>query len=343
MRVPESLFGRLFRYARSTAIDQLENFTTEALAAAIESDPMPLLAVLERQGLVSSAPRGLQVVVTTQEVVPRVGVLDLVVRTYVDRAPHREIWVEVKAWAPESGDQLARYRRAITQRSDGDRCILLTLGPRSIGDEEAVPWIPWRAIRDVARSPEAGTLWRELAAFLEERGMTDDSSDPITAREAASLLDGHGLFRKAVRVLTEVGEVGLERWPWWGWGNRDQVSQLVLGQFQRHRRYTMATTARPVYLVIGYTDLYASGEAHLTVWVETDPRKPDLRQRVLAAAKELDPAWAQRIDSWQALLRTQRAATIEGVPATLQWFTARLDELEAVGLRPESFASQAAP
>jgi hypothetical protein len=117
------------------------------------------------------------------------------------------------------------------------------------------------------------------------------------------------------------------------------VSQLVLGQFQRHRRYTIATAPGPVYLVLGYTDQYSTGEAHLTVWVESHPRKPDLRQRVLGSATALDPAWAHRMDTWQALLRTQRAATIEGVPATLQWFAARLDELEAVGLRPELFAS----
>ena len=68
--------------------------------------------------------------------------------------------------------------------------------------------------------------------------MVDPSSNPISAREAASLLDAHAQFRRATRVLTEVTEQGHLRWPTWDWGGKDQVTQAVPGQFQRHQRLT---------------------------------------------------------------------------------------------------------
>lgn len=166
--------------------------------------------------------------------------------------------------------------------------------------------------------------------------MADESSEPVSAREAASLRDAHSLFKKATRVLTEVSERGKVRWPDWGWGGRDQITQLILGQFQRHARYTIATSSKPAYLVIGFTDLYVTGEAYLTVWVETDPKKPAIRQGVIAAAEAggLDAGWARRLDTWQALSKTQRAATVEGSAATVAWFESCLDELSLAGVQP---------
>lgn len=168
--------------------------------------------------------------------------------------------------------------------------------------------------------------------------MADPSTDPVSAGEAASMLDAHNLFRKATRVLTEVNEAAKVRWPEWGWGNKDQVAQLILGQFQRHARFTISTTSKPVYLILGYTDLLATGEAHLTVWVESDPKKVAVRMALLKAADEggLHPSWIRRTDSWQALGKTHRAATLEGAQDTVDWLLARLEDLEASGLGPSS-------
>jgi hypothetical protein len=146
--VSDSLFGRLFRYARSTETDQLENFTTEALAAAIREQPTPFLATLAEHGIPAALPSArTSVLVTTQEAVAGVGIVDLVVRLFDGTSLRQEVWVEVKVWAPESGDQLARYRAHLLSRPDGDRCTLVTLGPRRL--DGAVPWIAWQALRDV--------------------------------------------------------------------------------------------------------------------------------------------------------------------------------------------------
>jgi hypothetical protein len=141
---------------------------------------------------------------------------------------------------------------------------------------------------------------------------------------------------KATKVLADVNELGKQRWPDWSWGGRDQITQQILGQFQRHARYTIYTSSKTVYLVIGFTDLYATGEAHLSVWVETDPKKPVIRQGVVAAAEAggLDASWLRRLDTWQALSKTQRAATVEGSEATVLWFERCLDELALAGVGP---------
>lgn len=332
----ESLFGRLYRFARSTEVDQRENFTTEALGAAIRAQPAPFFEALLEHGVIAERPKGTSVLVVTQEVVPGVGIIDLTVRVYRAGDLEREIWIEAKIWAGESGDQLARYQGHLASRLDGDRCVLMILGPRPIGYSSA-PWVSWQALREfITKSVAPSALWTELCEFLREVGVADESSEPVSAREAASLLDAHSLFKKAAMVLTEVSELGKERWPEWSWGGRDQITQLILGQFQRHARYTIATSSKPAYLIVGFTDLYATGEAHLTVWVESDPKKPVVRQGVIAAAEAggLDASWLRRLDTWQALSKTQRAATVEGRAATVAWFERSLDELDAAGIGP---------
>lgn len=332
----ESLFGRLYRFARSTEVDQRENFTTEALGAAIRAQPAPFFEALLEHGVIAESPKGTGVLVVTQEIVPGVGIIDLTVRVYRAGDLEREIWIEAKIWAGESGDQLARYQGHLASRPDGDRCVLMILGPRPIGST-AAPWVSWQALREsITRSVAPSALWTELCEFLLEVGVADESSEPVSAREAASLHDAHSLFKKAAKVLTEVNELGKERWPEWSWGGRDQITQLILGQFQRHARYTISTGSTPGYIVIGFTDLYATGEAHLTVWVETDPKKPTIRQGVIAAAETggLDATWLRRLDTWQALSKTQRAATVEGSAATVKWFERCLDELAAAGIGP---------
>jgi hypothetical protein len=335
--VTDSLFGRLFRYARATGAEQLENFTTEALAAAIRAQPGPFVDVLTEQGVLPAAPSAEAVLVTTQEVVPGVGVIDLVVRLFDRLELRHEIWVEAKVWAPESGDQLARYRAHIQGRSDAGRCRLVTLGPRPVASDGEIPWLSWQALRDtVAMSKDPDHLWLELGLFLEETNVADESTEPITAREAASLLDASTLFKKATRVLAEVSESGQAHHPEWGWGSKEQVAQLVLGRFQRQGQYAIATSSRPVYLVLGYAAHRLSGEAYLTLGVEHDPRKPQVRQAVLAMAETggLDGAWVRRLDTWQALAREQRATTIEGLAANVEWFAQRLAELKVAGVKP---------
>lgn len=274
---------------------------------------------------------------STQEVVSGVGIVDLVARAIDGSDIEAEVWVEAKVWAAESGDQLSRNQRHLAGQQDGTPRSLVVIGPRPVGSADGAPWVSWQSIRDeVARSADVNPLWREFSTFLEERNVADVSNDPVTAREAASMVDAHNLFRKATKVLTDVNALGQQQWPAWGWGGKDQITQSILGQFQRHSRFTIFTGSKPIYLVLGYTDLSGTGEAHLTVWVESDPRKADLRMDILKAAENggLDVTWVRRLDSWQALGRTQRAAMVDGPEASIAWFAARLSELASAGIEP---------
>src|SRR5258708_5676929 len=99
------MFSNLFTYARSRDVDQLENFTTEAFAASIRVDPKPFADVLVRHGVGVGAHPNPAFLVATQEVVPGVGIIDLIVRAIHGSDIEAEVWVEVKVWASESGDQ----------------------------------------------------------------------------------------------------------------------------------------------------------------------------------------------------------------------------------------------
>lgn len=338
----ESMFSRLFTYARSSSVSQIENFTTEALAAAIRIDPSPFYVALARHGVVPGPMRAERLVVSTQESMPNVGIIDLIVRELEHSTITKELWVEAKVWAGESGDQLARYSRSIASRMDGVERVLIVLGPRPVGAVSGVPWLPWQAVRDgVKATDRSNAIWQELSQFLEERNVADLSTDPMSAREIASLRDAHNLFVKATRVLTLVNARATDEYPTWGWGGKDQITQTILGQFQRHARLTITTTQRPVYLVLGYSDLFATGEAHLSVWVESDPKKVDVRAGMheVAAIGQLSDRWIRRLDSWQGLSVSQRAVTVEGVEANVGWFVDRLSELAAAGLAPTGSAA----
>ena len=333
----ESLFSRLFTYARSTKAHQIENYTTEALAAVIRSDPRPFATTLVRHGLMEPMTRSTQVISDTQVVVPNVGIVDLIARRVDETRITAEVWVEAKIWAPESGNQLARYQQHLATMTDGVKRVLLTVGPKPVAAGEAIPWIAWQEIRDeVNRIADVNPLWREFSAFLEERNVADISSDPISAREVVSMSDAYRLFRKAVKVLSDVNDIGKERFPAWGWVSRDQMPQLVLGQFQRHARFTFSTTVNPIYLIVGFTDLLNAGEAHATVWVENNPKRVDVRTAVIEAASAggLGDHWVRRLDSWQGLGRTRRAATLDGPDAMTHWFGQQLNELAAAGISP---------
>ena len=333
----ESLFSRLFTYARSMKADQIENFTTEALAAVIRADHRPFTSTMIRRGLLAPLSRSTQALSDTQVVIPGVGIVDLITRLVEGTAISNEVWVEAKVWAAETGNQLTRYQQHLATLGDGVHRILVTLGPKPLSSGDAIPWVAWQEIRDeVSRISDVNPLWLDFSAFLEERNVADVSSDPITAREVSSMSEAYRFFRKAIRVLSDVNDLGGARFPTWGWVSKDQMPQLVLGQFQRHARFTFSTTSKPVYLIVGFTDLLNSGEAQVTVWVENDPKRVDVRTSMIQAAEAggLDEAWVRRVDTWQGIGRTQRAATLDGAPSMTRWFEDRLDELAAAGVVP---------
>jgi hypothetical protein len=88
-----------------TSRDALENFTTEALAAAIQVDPRPLLRALPTAVASASPIEAAEVLHVRTQVQVDGGIVDLVVEVLVD-GEIRSLWIEVKAHAGLSGAQL---------------------------------------------------------------------------------------------------------------------------------------------------------------------------------------------------------------------------------------------
>lgn len=208
-----STFLNLLRYARSSEIEATEDFTTEALAACIRSDPAPVLFLLERLSVIGSAGEVAEVVALTQVMEVGAGIIDLVLQL---RLPDRlmEVWIEVKVAAGESGNQIDNYRRFIESQPDGLRPQLVTLSRWPIRPDPDLTWLAWQAVRAQALT-SAEPYWRDLAAFLEDIDMADEFDAPTTSREAASLADAARLLGKTGRILLPVFDQARRSGPRW--------------------------------------------------------------------------------------------------------------------------------
>jgi hypothetical protein len=332
--VARSTFGRLFTYTRETKADALENFTTEALAAAIREDPRPIVQLLRGMLLLPSLDDPIEVIAATQVGVPGAGILDLVLDVrYPGRAV--EIWVEVKVRAGESGQQLNNYRNHLSEVPPDGRPRLVTLARVRLGQPDQLPWIPWQSIWRAARGAStSSTYWHDLRSFLEEIGMADAFDDPVSAREAASLDDAASLFGKTRRILAAVGAESNVRWPAFKWPTDERRIQRVLSaQFSRHRRFLMvAGEVYRAYLFVGVTPI--EGEAHAAVWVETRDKAVEPRRRIIAAADAagLSDAWERDMGSWGGLHKFRRLVSFSSHGDVVQWFIDSLEELGQAGI-----------
>jgi hypothetical protein len=349
-----STLYRLLRYAKGGPQETRENFTTEALRAAIREDPTPLVRVLRTAGVL---PAGADVpeVETETQVRIAVGQLDLVVAA---RTPawRQEVWVEVKTGAAEHGGQLKRYVDAAAGRPV-PRPIVVLLGPWPLTVPDEVRQIRWselvRAARDAARSNRS---WSDLIQFLRETHMADDYDGPVTARQAGSLLDAHALLRKmrrllrrTARALTESGADGQPAILPVGFTvpGGQVANTLVSRQFADHARFALPIELghrAELYFGVLQVDLpmgFDEADPQAMVWLQNDPRDTDLRAALLdrADVAGLDPNWQRSTQGWWALYRRERLAAFAELPDLRQWWVDRVLELSSADLLtlPRSF------
>ncbi len=263
-----SSLTRLLLYTKGTKSEALENFTTEAFAAAIRRDFTPLVPVLRDRGLLRYDEEPRSITAQTQVAVTGAGVIDL--DLVIDGGAWAvELWIEVKVGAGESGHQLAAYQRAIDRLAHRPRLVVLSKRPL-VGHAE-VPWISWQAIWQTAIAhTHASPYWLDLRAFLEDIHMADAYDAPIIASEAASLQPAHGLYQKAARIVGLVTATGSERWPGLGWPkSTGDADEQLLWQFKRHGRITLPIrTKGPVAIFVGVAQREASIDDQLRLCSE---------------------------------------------------------------------------
>jgi predicted ATPase len=344
-----SPLGQLFRYARSSTVDAIENFTTEAVAAAGRDDPSPLLTLLRRRGFVNYQENPTQVNLETQVVVANAGIIDLVLELSGHGAS-REFWIEAKVDAPESGLQLSNYKAAIG-RAGGHTVELMTLSKAPIAGHPEIPSLTWQELRQaITASGTTSLRWADLLAFLEEKGMADSYDDAIVAREAASLLDAHSLYRKMARIIQLATAEVRTRWPSLAWPKTaGEMEEQLLWQFRHSRRLMVRVrTSSKVDLFLGLVQegdpaVFSAPEPHLAVWLEHQPKQTELRRRLLKVADEgnLSETWTRRLGSWWAVMADERIGAFGTQAEAKAWLLDRVAELDSAGLL--SFAATASP
>src|SRR6185369_17794793 len=97
-----------------------------------------LVRLLRSNLLLPSIDEPLEVIVFTQVGIPGAGIIDLVIdMRYPDVT--REIWVELKVMAGESGRQLDNYGDHIRSLPDEHRPTLVTVARRPVRASSVIP------------------------------------------------------------------------------------------------------------------------------------------------------------------------------------------------------------
>jgi hypothetical protein len=349
---PSVLTGLFRRVSDPDAThDSLEDFTTEALAGAIRRDPRPILTTLARTGaLDTSRVIGEPLTVFTQRshVLADDSIrLDLVL---LWTSLPLEVWIEVKTGSPLSGDrQLVRYldaQAALTANDAVERPPLVLLSEVDLRFASSTPapsapgrspsHMAWQDIIEAVRDTDhPDTLWLELVSFLKEKGMTQDSTFPISAREATSLSDSHQLYLKSVKLVTEVNSRAAARFQQLSWWTPGQIAVFVQKQFRDKGRYTLGVWNKSAMGLLFGLETGRAGEATYTVWLETDPRNAQVRPMAHARADSArlhDAGWELSYDGWKILKARAHTVNFATLDEAATWFVDRFAELEAAGL-----------
>lgn len=316
---------RLFTFARAAENSPLENFTTEALAAAVERDPGPLLRALPREVAdVAAFLEGRVGRVDTQVRVPG-GIVDLVVELVVDGAP-LHLWIEVKAHAGLSGDQLHAYRAAARRWPSTPLPIVFMLCKYPLTRD--VPTLCWNTLRACV-TPDCHHYWLELRDFLEDQRMADDFDTPFSGAQLGAAGHARALLCKAARLAHEflnrpdLPPIWLEsKFP----RGEAKLTRAIVAQFVRHNRLVVDSRRYP-WVCFG---IYFRDSPQLTLWIEFRPDDRAAYDAIAALAPALPTGWTvdwNRVSPWIGA-SLAIADDLEHETA-MAWLLERVRELDA--------------
>jgi hypothetical protein len=327
-----SSFMRLYRYAKAVGAEAKENYTTEALRAAIETDPRPLLDAVRGIG-VERVDALARIDVNTQVAIRAVGQIDLVVE--VCAVPPIALWFEVKVDAGESGQQLTNYRTFISERPAHARPILIVLGPHALGDSLFLSW--QRLRRAIVASGTASPYWHDFKLYLEEIRMADSYDEPVTDGEAHSLESSRKLFGKVARILTPFAAAAMSIWPGSMWPQTEpKIVDAVTSTFLRLGTLGISHVVQSnIGVSAGAYHDPVEEEVWLGLWMWCRPNY--LRERhelvdAVRAAREWDEEWYHDGAAWELFGAYHRLKDFESHAAATAWLAGRLTDLKDTGL-----------
>jgi hypothetical protein len=231
-------YSRMLSLGSREGSTPIEDFLTEALAAATNRDPRPLIAALRKEGVrLSGEPTA-----ATQVVKESVGRLDLVLS--VDGVD--AVWIEVKAWSGEHGDQLKRYTAAAA--TCDPRPLVLMLATAGAVPSITMPRLTWHQLVHAINNTEVPSdLWIELRDLVEERGLGGGSTMPLTTEESQSFQHSRTGIEKVAAFVNELeGTLSTQKSTAQWFANIDRV-QFITDQVQKQGRaiYQFDPISRP--------------------------------------------------------------------------------------------------
>lgn len=313
-----SSLSRMFSYAAGGGV---ENFTTEAFAAAIRARPEPFVFSLATINIQFKPP--FREVATQVSI--NAGTLGLLV---VDSNNCRVI-IEVKVDAPESGNQLERYRRWADSFPPEQRPHVVVLSPGRLPSDSAALWLPWQRLWDHTRNGQHGHQWTDLARWMEERGMADRSFEPVDDREAHSLRAAHSLMRKAARILLRPSQALNEAWPGSNWpAAANDVKKQLYSRFATWPSYSVQhRTPYKCGCTIGIYSPTPEESARLSMWVWAPRKALGERDAITAKATSLPPPWQLVPESGEMLRADKPLLDFSDHEEASNWLLVRIAEL----------------
>ncbi len=337
-----SRLSRLFTYAKGESIYTLENFTTEALAIAVEADRLPMQTALELLDgdNASGIPWGQvrRLAPSTQEYVysdGSAGFLDLVLAAM--DAEEREVgrvWIEVKIDSPFGDGQLRGYQQAAALERPRPWLVALSKARPIDG---AAPWLAWMKLYQAARrTPDENPVWRDLRKFLEEQMIASNAFGPISDAEAGALEAAAALLAKASVVVHTVHdrlkELSEPTRTVMTWRNKEFLNGAAENFRATGKFVTSGGHAR-------YGLVADDGIAYWHVSIENGRLGATRREEFLqlAAEKGLTTApWAPQVSGPDLLVARARATAFTGHLDAADWVFTRLRELDESGLHVEA-------
>lgn len=318
-------YSRMLSLGSREGSTPIEDFLTEALAAATNRDPRPLITALRKEGVKLPG----EPTAATQVVKESIGRLDLVLS--VDGV--EVVWVEVKAWSGEHGDQLKRYTTAAATCDPRPRVLMLATA--GAVPSITMPRLTWHQLVHAINNTEGPSdLWIELRDLVEERGLGGGLTMPLTREEIQSFRHASSGIEKFAAFVNELsGTLAAQNAKAEWFANVDVVG-CIADHVQRQGRalYQFDPIVRPpstfgrdplVFFWIGIED------SRLRIAIEG---RAKVRLKTLlqgSFAKLLDLKWKPISDNCLEVVAPP--ATLTSEEKAIAWSIARIEEIESTG------------
>jgi len=327
--------GRLFGLC-AAGPKPLENFTTTALAIAINHDQRPIFHALRRFDRTGHESSSFPVLDLFREpAVPlsisaevqqtlwpsddlRLGYLDLVLSVRDSRGVDAYIWVEVKVDAWESGDQISVYLAHAERRSP--RPDVVTLGRTKV--TELVPFVTWSDLVEAVESvSNPHYTWVSLREFLLEK--------KIVRPKVRSVPDD---AKACIDVIVDVNRRIRHLWPAAGTGLA-WVDGALRKAMEKVTRQELLATGGPIIYGLEKADGLWQWCLRFSV-AKNSERVPLDGGTVIHAAETggLSREWRRHPGRSEVLERTLPPGALTSHDDIVQWFDDGLRQLYDAGV-----------